>query len=172
MNSKLPDGSVLAVCLNPDPGIPKHPVDSIRLLKGQGVEGDYHAGEKVRHRYLEKKDPELPNIRHVLLIDNKIFGDLSKKGIKLTPGQMGENIVFSSIDVMSLELGTKLTVGEAVLEISEVRDPCHQLNESHPDLFEAVIHKIGEHEIYTAGVFARVIQGGKVEPGSNILIHI
>ena len=171
MNGKLPDGFVLAVCKNNKPGIPKHTVDSIQLRAGFGVEGDYHAGEKVRHRYLAKKDPDRPNQRQVLLIDAKILGDLDLKGIKIAPGQMGENIVCYGIDVMALEMGTRLMMGEAVLEISEVRDPCRQLNESHPDLYEAVIQKFGDQEIYSAGVFARVVQGGRVDSGNSIFVN-
>ena len=171
MNSNQTDGKVIAVCSSPEPGIPKYNMDSIQLREDYGVEGDYHAGKFVRHRYLVKKIPDLPNIRHVLLIDTRILADLEQKGIHLSPGQMGENIVCSGIDLMSLALGTRLAVGEALLEISEVRDPCHQLNQSHPDLFEAVVHKDGEHEVYTAGMFARIIKGGKVGAGSRVSVQ-
>ena len=107
----------------------------------------------------------------MLIIDTNILADLEIMGIHLTPGQMGENMICSGIDVMSLALGTRLEVGEAVLEISEVRDPCRQLNQSHPDLYEAVIHKDGELEVYTAGVFAKIIQGGTVVAGSKVTVQ-
>ena len=171
MNGKFPDGFVLAVCVNPSPGIPKIQVDSIQLLEELGVEGDYHAGEKVRHRYLAKKDPDMPNRRQVLLIDAQILGDLVKAGIQLSPGQMGENMVFYGINVMALKIGTRLAAGDALLEISEVRDPCRQLNDSHPDLYLAVIKEINGEERYTAGVFARVIRGGKVNTGDPIYVY-
>ena len=86
MNGKIPDGFVLAVCKNANPGVPKNQVDSIQLLEEFGVEGDYHAGTKIRHRYLAEKDPEQLNHRQVLLIDAQILGDLGKVGIKLIPG--------------------------------------------------------------------------------------
>ena len=171
MNGKLPDGFVLAVCMNTNPGIPKIQVDSLQLREDYGAEGDYHAGENVRHRYLEDMDPDKPNHRQVLLIDAKILGDLDLKGIRLIPGQMGENIACYGIDVMALEIGTRMLVGDALLEITEVRAPCRQLNESHPDLYKAVIQKFGEQEIYAAGVFARVITGGKVDVGNSIYVY-
>ena len=171
MNGKFPDGFILAVCKNANPGVPKIQVDSIQLLEEFGAEGDYHAGKKIRHRYLARKDPEQPNHRQVLLIDAQILGDLGKVGIKLVPGQMAENIVCYGINVMALEPGTRLAAGEALLEITEVRDPCRQLNDSHPDLYQAVIHENKGEESYTAGVFARVIRGGKVDAGNSIYVY-
>ena len=171
MNGKDPDGFVLAVCKNTNPGVPKIQVDSIQLLEEFGVEGDYHAGTKIRHRYLAKKDPEQPNHRQVLLIDTQILGDLQKADIKLVPGQMAENIVCHGINVMALDIGTRLAAGEALLEITEVRDPCKQLNESHPDLYQAVIQEVSGEERYTAGVFARIIRGGKVDTGNSIYVY-
>ena len=171
MNGKFPDGFVLAVCKNAKPGVPKIQVDSIQLVEEFGVEGDYHAGKKIRHRYLAKKDPEMLNHRQVLLIDAQILGDLQKVGIRLVPGQMAENIVCYGINVMALDIGTRLAAGEALLEITEVRDPCKQLNESHPDLYQAVIQEVNGEESYTAGVFARIIRGGKVETGNSIYVY-
>ena len=171
MNGKFPDGFVLAVCKNAKPGLPKIQVDSIQLVEEFGVEGDYHAGKKIRHRYLAKKDPEMLNHRQVLLIDAQILGDLQKVGIRLVPGQMAENIVCYGINVMALDIGTRLAAGEALLEITEVRDPCKQLNESHPDLYQAVIQEINGEERYTAGVFARIIKGGKVDAGNSIYVY-
>ena len=79
-------GSVVAVCKKAEPGIPKLGVDAIQLLENFGVEGDYHAGEFIRHRYLAKKDPTRPNQRQVLIIDTIILADLSEQGIDLQPG--------------------------------------------------------------------------------------
>lgn len=171
MNGKFPDGFVLAVCKNANPGVPKIQTDSIMLVEDLGIEGDYHSSERVRHRYPAKKNPDKPNHRQVLLIDANILGGLDKSGIRIIPGQMGENIVCYGIDVMLLEIGTRLTAGEALLEITEVREPCRQLNDSHPDLYKAVIQEIDGVEIYSAGVFARIIRGGKVDAGNSIHVH-
>lgn len=40
----------------------------IMLIEDFGVEGDAHAGKKVKHRFLAKQDPARPNIRQVHLI--------------------------------------------------------------------------------------------------------
>jgi len=84
---------------------------------------------------------------------------------------MAENIVCYGINVMALDIGTRLAAGEVLLEITEVRDPCEQLNESHPDLYQAVIEEINGKEKYSAGVFARVVRGGKVDTGNSIYVY-
>jgi len=164
--------TVLAVSIKDQPGIPKHEVKNIQLLEGFGVEGDYHAGKYVRHRYLVKKDPTRPNHRQILLIDNHILSDLKDKGIELEPGSMGENIIVGGLDMMSLPIGTRLEIGECLLELSEVRDPCAQLNDSHPDLFRAVINEQDGETIYNAGIFARILKGGTVNPGDQVRIIV
>src|SRR3954471_17137888 len=62
----------------------------IRLIAGHGVEGDVHAGRFVKHRYLARRDPEIPNIRQILLIPAELFEGV--QGPRLNPGQLGENI--------------------------------------------------------------------------------
>ena len=42
--SELPHGTVVATCISEAKGKRKHPVDSIELVVGKGIEGDAHAG--------------------------------------------------------------------------------------------------------------------------------
>lgn len=164
-------GTVRAVCMKSDPGVPKLEVAAIRLIEGIGVEGDYHAGKFVRHRYLAKKDPGKQNNRQVLLIDNKILSDLNKQGIHLQPGEMGENIIIDGIDLMALETGTRLKIGSAIIQLSEIRDPCKQLNFSHADVLKSVVNKTSEGIEYNAGVFAQILTGGEVKGGDPVVVN-
>jgi len=168
MNTSLSRGSVVAVCKKSQPGLPKFEADAIQLLDNLGVEGDYHAGEFVRHRYLAKKDPTKPNSRQVLLIDTTILAKLASQDIHLEPGMMGENIIVDGIDMMSLSIGTRLEVSEALLEITEIRNPCYQLNEMHPNLLEAVETSGTGHDPRNAGMLARILKGGRVIPGNPV----
>ena len=163
-------GSVLAVCKKAEPGIPKLQVDAIHLLENFGVEGDYHAGEFVRHRYLAKKDPTRPNIRQVLIIDTTILSYLGSQGMHLKPGWMGENIILDGISVMTLPLGTQLEIGEAKVEISEIRNPCYQLDEMHPGVLEAVNTSGPSPDQRNAGLMARIIQGGWIRLGDVVIV--
>jgi MOSC domain-containing protein YiiM len=170
MNTSYSHGEVVAVCKKAQPGIPKIQVEAIHLLEDFGVEGDYHAGKFVRHRYLAKKDPTVPNMRQVLLIDTTMLAYLANQDIHLEPGMMGENLVLDGISIMDLSLGTQLVVGETLLEMTEIRNPCYQLNESHPQLLKCVENSGKGSDSRNAGMMARILKGGWVRPGDSVLI--
>ena len=170
MNTSNPTGSVLAVCLSGQPGLPKSQRSQIELVKDHGVEGDYHAGKFIRHRYLANKDPERLNNRQVLLVDMIIQKTVLSQGIQLAPGDLGENILVDGIDLMSLQIGSKLQICEAVVELTEVRDPCYQLNQVHPGLEQAVYSQIKGESKPRAGMLAVVLEGGIIKPGDQVLV--
>ncbi len=165
-------GNVIAVCRNPEPGLPKPVVKHIYLLEDLGVEDDYHAGKFVRHRYLAKKHPTRRNMRQVLIVDATAYYELEQKGISIGPGSMGENITVDGIAIMELAEGTRLTVGEAVVEITEVRKPCVQLNGINPKLLKAVTSLEDGKKVYKAGIMTRVLQGGWVKAGDRIAVMV
>ena len=47
----------MAVSLSPVHGFSKQPQLSIRLIAGEGVEGDAHCGATVQHMYLKRRNP-------------------------------------------------------------------------------------------------------------------
>lgn len=170
MDAKKQPGVVLAVCQSSQPGLPKLPVDQIQLIKDHGVKGDYHAGKFIRHRYLAKKDPQRLNNRQVLLVDAVIHTQVLEQGIQLAPGDLGENMLVDGIDVMSLQMGTKLEIGSALIEITEIRDPCYQLDEVHSGLQEALELDDNGTIVPRAGMLGVVLHGGNIRPGDEILI--
>jgi MOSC domain-containing protein YiiM len=159
------------VCQKAEPGLPKTEVGTVQLIEDYGVAGDYHAGRTVRHRYLAKKDPTKPNLRQVLLVDTSILAEIGRQDIELKPGMLGENIVLDGIAVMALSIGTQLEVGETLLEVTEVRNPCHQLNQMHPRLLKAVATKVDGKVRRNAGVMARILEGGWVRPGDPVIVR-
>lgn len=54
---------------------------------------------------------------------------------------LGGNIVIDGIAVMALSIGTQFEIAGMLLEVTEVRKPCYQLNEMHPRLLYAVAFK-------------------------------
>ena len=165
-------GRVVAVCRNPEPGLPKPVVKHIYLLEDLGVEGDYHAGKYVRHRYLAKKDPTRRNMRQVLIVDATAYRELESKDIAIGPGSMGENIAVEGIAIMELAEGTRLTIGEAIVEITEIRKPCVQLNGIHPKLLKAVTALEDGKRVYKAGIMTRILQSGWVKAGDRIAVMV
>jgi MOSC domain-containing protein YiiM len=144
----------------------------IMLIAGQGVKGDAHSGETVKHRSRVAKDPTQPNLRQVHLIHAELFDMLAAKGFAVGPAIMGENITTRGIDLLGLSPGIQLRLGDdAVIEITGLRNPCHQLNGLIPGLMEAVLDRASDGSlIRMAGVMAIVISGGIIAAGDEITV--
>jgi len=161
-------GAVAAVCKKAQPGLPKFEVEEIHIVEGHGVDGDYHAGKFIRHRWLAELDPTQPNNRQVLLVDNFIYEDIFHHGIDLEPGMLGENILVDGINLMKLPIGTTLSINDVILEITEIRRPCYQLNEMHPDLESVVMPDKEDEKTWNAGMLAIVLRRGSVRAGDEV----
>ena len=86
--------------------------DEIVLVPGLGVEGDTHAGVNVRHRSRVRADPSQPNLRQVHLIRQELFEEVEEQGFAVAPGQLGENVTTSGLDLFALPVGTILRFGD------------------------------------------------------------
>ena len=169
------DALVVAVSLSPAHTFSKPNQGSMRLLAGLGVEGDAHAGETVKHRSRVARDPSTPNIRQVHLIPAELHEELAKAGFPpISPGAMGENVTTRGLDLVALPLGTRLRLGgEAVVELTGLRNPCAQLDGLHPGLMKAVLGRDAEGSLVRkAGVMAIVVSGGVVRPGDGIAVEL
>lgn len=151
----------------------KRPDAAVRLIAGQGVERDAHAGRLVQHLSRVAKDPAAANLRQVHLIHAELFGELAEKGFAIGPAQMGENITTRGIDLLGLSRGTRLRLGaEAVIEITGLRNPCHQLDGLAPGLMNAVLDRAADGSVLRkCGVMAVVITGGTVALGDAIQLE-
>ena len=151
----------------------KEPRRRLTLLAGLGVKGDAHAGRTVQHLSRMAKDPDQPNLRQIHLIHAELFDELAAQGFEVAPGQMGENITSRGIDLLGLSAGTRLRLGgAAVIEITGLRNPCHQLNSLAPGLMAATLDKDANGElIRKAGVMAVVITGGEIAVGDAITLE-
>ena len=151
----------------------KQPARTLTLRAGLGVAGDAHAGRTVQHLSRMKQDPSQPNLRQVHLIHAELFDELAGQGFAIKPGQMGENVTTRGIDLLGLSAGTRLLLGtDALIEITGLRNPCHQLNDLAPGLMAATLGKTADGElIRKAGVMAVVITGGKIVVGEAITLE-
>jgi len=167
-------GTVIALSKSPKHTLIKKNENSISLIQGLGVEGDAHMGEKVKHRFDVRKNPNKPNLRQVHIIHSELHQELALKGFKVNPGEMGENITSSGIDLLNLPLNTILNFGETVkIKVTGLRKPCSQLNRIQEDLLKAVIEKGEDGAIlFKAGVFGIVLQGGTIHVQDKITITL
>jgi MOSC domain-containing protein YiiM len=168
------DGVVIAVSRSPAYTFTKPNQDRIQLLAGSGIEGDVHAGVKVKHRARVARDPQQPNLRQVHLMHSELHEELRAAGFDVAAGQMGENITTRGIDLLALPTGTRLHLGPtAVVKITGLRNPCHQLNDFQPGLMQAVLGRDEQGRLVRkAGVMGIVLANGEVRPGDSIHIEL
>ena len=165
---------IVAVSRSPEHTFSKQNEESIRLIEGYGVEGDAHAGETVKHRYLVRKDPTLPNIHQVHLIQIELLEELNAKGFSVNPGDLGENITTRGVDLLGLPTGTKIKIGtQAIIELKTLRNPCVQIDQFQKGLLKEVLYKNEEGEVIRrAGVMGIILEGGIVRPKDEIVINL
>ena len=163
-------GRVVAVSLRAGHHFSKTPALSIRLRERLGVDGDGHLGETVKHRSRVRKDPTQPNLRQVHLIHAELFDELAAKGFVVHPGDLGENITTSGLDLLALPTGARLHLGtSAIVEITGLRNPCVQIDNFQKGLMAATLDKDADGKLVRkAGVMSIVIAGGEVRPGDAI----
>ncbi len=147
---------------------------TIRLVEGIGVEGDAHAGATVKHRSRVRRDATKPNLRQVHLIGAELHDELAGRGFTVAAGEMGENVTTSGIDLLGLPTGTRLRLGgDAVVEVTGLRNPCIQLEKIQTGLMAAVLDRDTDGKLVRkAGVMAVVVAGGDVRPGDPIEVEL
>jgi len=166
--------SVAAVSLRAGHHFSKTPSLGIRLLRGLGVAGDAHMGETVKHRSRVRKDPMQPNLRQVHLIHAELFDELRAKGFAVKPGELGENVTTSGVDLLALPTGTRLHLGaSAVVEITGLRNPCIQIDNFQKGLMAATLDKdAAGNLVRKAGIMSIVIAEGDVRPGDAVGVEL
>lgn len=140
-----PSGKVLAVCISERKGTMKHPVSEAQLRAGHGIEGDAHSG---------------PWHRQVSLLATESVEPMRAVLPELPAGVFAENILIEGLELKTLPIGTRLRVGGALLEVTQIGKECH----SHCEIFK----KMGECIMPTNGIFTRVLHGGVMKEGDEI----
>lgn len=136
-------GRVLAVCLSGKKGMKKSPVPAATLIEDLGLEGDAHAGT--------------PN-RQVSLLYASSIESLRPKMPGLAPGDFAENLTLEGGEWRDLPVGTRLRLQRGpLLEITQIGKECHAGC--------AIREQVGDCVMPREGLFARVVEGGEVQPG-------
>jgi TatD DNase family protein len=141
-------GKIMAVCTSSEKGTAKHNVGKAELVEGHGLKGDAHAGNWPRQ---------------VSLLSYQKIKDFRAKGTNVEDGAFGENLVVDGIDFRSLPVGTVLVSGEAVLEITQIGKECHSRC--------AIFRVTGDCIMPREGVFAKVLHGGHIGVGDEMIVR-
>ncbi len=163
MNGK--NGVVVGVSADSRHAFSKEARNQITLVENHGVEGDAHAGSHVRHRYIARVWPAHPNNRQVHLMRAELFDELRAAGHSVGPGDLGENVTTSGLELEHLPLGTRLHLGEtAVVELTGLRTPCALIDRFRKGLRSRMIDGTTAPR-FKCGVLGVVLAGGCVCAG-------
>jgi len=141
--------TVTAVCISEAKGVIKTSVPEIYVKINHGVVGDAHAGEWHRQ---------------VSLLASESVDKLREKMPNLDAGIFAENILTQGLCLYELPIGTKLHIGEAELEVTQIGKECH--NDGC-----AIKRQTGDCVMPREGIFASVITEGTIKPGDTIEVE-
>ncbi len=141
-------GTVKAVCTSEIKGIQKSEAACVELRPDWGIEHDAHAGKWHRQ---------------VSLLGYEQVERFKALGADVVNGSFGENIIVEGFDLKTLPVGTRLRLGDSLLELSQIGKQCH----AHC----AVYHKMGDCIMPREGVFCKVLEGGTVKAGDVVSIE-
>lgn len=142
--------SVITVCKSQKKGVKKEVVAHGLLKEEYGLVGDAHADSSTH--------------RQISLLAIESINKMREMGYKVGSGDFAENLTTTGIDLVSLPVGTQISVGSRIiLEISQIGKDCHSGC--------TIFRETGKCIMPKEGVFARVIRGGKVQAGDTISIQ-
>jgi MOSC domain-containing protein YiiM len=140
---------VLSINTSEKKGRLKKPIGQAEFRVDYGIVGDAHGG---------------PGIRQVSLLAKESHEAYQgKTKVKLRDGIFGENITTRGINLLDLQLGDRLHMGDVTLEISKKGKECH-----HPCAISA---QVGECIMPKECVFGVVRKGGLLSSGTPITIE-
>lgn len=140
-------GEILAICISEKKGTAKFNINEIELIEDFGLKGDAHAGKWHRQ---------------VSLLSYEKIEEFRAKGINVKFGAFGENIVASGIDLAKLPVGTRLSIGGTLLEVTQIGKVCHDRCN--------IYYTVGDCIMPREGIFAKVIKGGNIKVGDSIKV--
>ncbi|MBM3118203.1 MAG: MOSC domain-containing protein [Chloroflexi bacterium] len=141
--------NVIAVCRSDKKGTKKQDVKEGLLKDDFGLVGDAHA-DCCTHR-------------QVSLLAVESIDKMRALGLELSPGDFAENLTTEGIELISLPVGTRMSVGEQIiLEVTQIGKECHAGC--------AIFQQVGKCIMPDEGVFTKVIRGGTVKVGDKIKV--
>jgi MOSC domain-containing protein YiiM len=99
----------------------------------------------------------------VSLLGAESVAEMQKKiDFTLQHGAFAENILVEGITVYKLPVGTRLRIGQALCEVTQIGKECHQ---------DCAIRKAtGDCVMPREGIFVKVLESGDVCPGDSVEI--
>ena len=138
-------GKIISLNISREKGVNKEPVDSIEVKVDHGMVGDAHAGDWHRQ---------------ISLLAEESIDFMRNKGLELDSGAFAENITTLGLDLAKLPIGTRLSNGQVVLEVTQSGKKCHHGCE--------IFKQVGDCIMPREGIFTKVIVPGTLRKGDNL----
>ena len=140
---------IIAVCVSEKKGEKKKTIKEGVLKEEYGLIGDAHADSSWH--------------RQVSMLSQSSVDKMQALGVDVGPGDFAENLTIEGMDLFSLPIGTRFSVGhDIILEMTQIGKECHDRC--------AIYQQVGTCIMPTEGIFTRVIKGGKVRSGDEVKI--
>lgn len=140
-------GKIKAVCISEKKGTAKRNIGTSVVIENHGLENDAHAGNWHRQ---------------VSLLSYEAVEAFRARGAKVEDGAFGENLLVEGFDFKTYPVGTMFQCNDVVLEITQIGKQCHSECE--------IFHQVGDCIMPREGVFTKVLHGGTVSVGDELVI--
>jgi MOSC domain-containing protein YiiM len=140
---------ILSLNISEKKGEQKIPIKKAVLKVDHGIVGDAHAGNWHRQ---------------ISLLANEDIETMRGNGIDLDYGDFAENITTEGVILHELPIGTRLNIGNTVLEITQIGKECHHGC--------AIYAAVGDCVMPRRGIFAKVIEQGEISNESSCYYNI
>lgn len=142
-------GKIVSINISDKKGVRKKPTEEVFLREGYGIEGDAHASSSWH--------------RQVSLLAIESIRKMQSLGLDVKPGDFAENLTTEGLDLLSLPIGTRLTIGRDIeVEVSQIGKECHTRC--------AIYYQAGDCVMPKEGIFVRVLKGGRLRIGDEIAV--
>ncbi|WP_300369863.1 MOSC domain-containing protein [Brachyspira sp.] len=133
---------LISLNISQNRGTVKIPVEKITLIEDKGVLNDAHF-DKLKDRQVS-----------VLAIEDIEYTNTNMK-TELKPGDFAENITTKGVELYKLPIGTKMYIGDTILEVSKIGKACHHGCD--------IKQLVGDCIMPKKGIFVKVVKGGDIK---------
>ena len=140
-------GIVVSISTSREKGEKKTPVESALLMEDHGIKGDAHAGDWHRQ---------------VSLLAEESIEKMRTNGLDVSYGDFAENIAMRGLVLYELPVNTRMSIGECLVEVTQIGKECHDRC--------AIYEAAGDCVMPREGIFVRVLRGGTVKKGEEVLV--
>jgi MOSC domain-containing protein YiiM len=131
-----------------------------------GIEGDLHAHPDIHGGTRQA----------ILIIASEVIDSLVSRGYPVFYGALGENLTTRGLTIRDLRVGDQLRAGGALIEITQPRGPCTQLDIYGPTIKQEIYdQRVKDRDPASprwgmSGFYASVVSPGPVGPGDIIAV--